>query len=269
MLRLGHGEFLGRGTVVRRTPDLLFYETCHPAHAQLPRHTHENPYFCFVVSGAFTETSHGRARTCEPGTVIFNPAGVEHRDEIGARGSRAFVVQLDPGWSTARCDTTHDPGWVTIGGEMAASLAARLRREAQLWEPTSPLVIEGILMVLAGEALRPGRQREERVPPVWLRRATERLDTSFTAPPSVQELAADAGVHPAYFARCFREFLGCTPGAYARVRRLTWARQQVLGGRLLVEVALAAGFADQAHFTREFKRGFGITPSTYRRSLGT
>jgi AraC-like DNA-binding protein len=33
-----------------------------------------------------------------------------------------------------------------------------------------------------------------------------------------------------------------------------------------VDVALSAGFADQAHFSREFKRGFGITPSEYRRS---
>jgi len=32
----------------------------------------------------------------------------------------------------------------------------------------------------------------------------------------------------------------------------------------LAEIAARAGFADQSHFTREFKRHFGITPGHYR-----
>jgi AraC-like DNA-binding protein len=40
----------------------------------------------------------------------------------------------------------------------------------------------------------------------------------------------------------------------------------LIDGRPLIEVALDAGFADQAHFSREFKRTFGVTPSDFRRS---
>ncbi len=267
MLQLAHGEFWGQGSIIRQTADLLFFETCHAPNVRLPRHVHEHPYFCFVVSGSLTEISHGHARACTPGTVIFNPADAEHSDEIGARGCRCFAVQLEPAWSAGRFDAKRYPEWVTVSGGTASFLAARLRREARSWEPTSPLVIEGILLLLSAEALRTDRRHGERRQPDWLTRAAQRLDVDFRSPPSVRDLAVNAGVHPAYFARCFRAFLGCAPGSYARTRRLMWAREELGRGRPFIEIALEAGFADQAHFTREFKRGFGITPSEFRRTL--
>jgi AraC-like DNA-binding protein len=50
---------------------------------------------------------------------------------------------------------------------------------------------------------------------------------------------------------------------YLLMRRLDFAREQIAGHRALVEVALEAGFADQAHFTRMFKAAFGLTPARY------
>jgi AraC family transcriptional regulator len=260
------GEFHGRAEIVRQTRDLQFFEAQYAPHARLPRHTHELPYFFFVLSGSLTEISHGRARPCAPGAVIFNPPGINHHDEIGGRGARCFIVQLGREWSAGHLDGGRDPEWVTLSGDLASSLAMQLRRETQSWEVTSSLVVEGILLLLMAEALRADRGQGVRRPPPWVARAAEHLDAHFASPPSIRELADDAGVHPAYFARSFRSAFGCTPGDYARLRRLHWARQQVTGGRALIDVALSAGFADQAHFSREFKRGFGITPSEYRRS---
>jgi len=48
------------------------------------------------------------------------------------------------------------------------------------------------------------------------------------------------------------------------MRRLDFARQQLSQSQSLVEVAIEAGFADQAHFSRMFKATFGITPARYR-----
>jgi AraC family transcriptional regulator len=262
----GDGEFRGRAEIVRQTRDLQFVEAQYAPRTRLARHTHELPYFFFVLSGSLTEYSQGRARPCAPGTVIFNPPGINHRDEIGGRGARCFIVQLGRDWSEERLGGIRDPDWVTLSGDLVSGLALQLRREAQRWDMTSALVVEGILLMLTGEALRADCGRGVRMPPPWVARAAEQLDANFTSPPTIRELAVGAGVHPAYFARSFRSAFGCTPGAYARLRRLNWARQQVRGSRALVDVALSAGFADQAHFSREFKRGFGITPSEYRRS---
>jgi len=48
------------------------------------------------------------------------------------------------------------------------------------------------------------------------------------------------------------------------MRRLDFTRELLAQDRSPVEVALEAGFADQAHFTRIFKATFGITPARYR-----
>jgi AraC-like DNA-binding protein len=57
---------------------------------------------------------------------------------------------------------------------------------------------------------------------------------------------------------------GTSPYRYLLMRRLDFARQQIARRRPLGEVALDAGFADQAHFSRMFKAAFGLTPARYR-----
>jgi AraC-like DNA-binding protein len=65
-----------------------------------------------------------------------------------------------------------------------------------------------------------------------------------------------------------RKFHGCfhlTPQKYLRKLQMRMAgRALVYSNRSLAEVALSCGFADQSHFTREFRRHFGRTPRAYR-----
>ena len=56
---------------------------------------------------------------------------------------------------------------------------------------------------------------------------------------------------------------GTSPHRYALLRRLDFARSQLRDGMPLAELALSAGFADQAHFTRMFKSAYGMTPGRY------
>ena len=67
------------------------------------------------------------------------------------------------------------------------------------------------------------------------------------------------------FERKFLQAFHVTPQAYLRKLRLRVAsRHLVYGGQTLAEVAAACGFADQSHFTRVFRRHFGVTPRAYR-----
>jgi transcriptional regulator GlxA family with amidase domain len=53
------------------------------------------------------------------------------------------------------------------------------------------------------------------------------------------------------------------------MRRLDWVRGEVVAGRSLAEIALEAGFADQAHLSRMFKAAFGLSPAKFRAAAKT
>jgi AraC family transcriptional regulator len=109
------------------------------------------------------------------------------------------------------------------------------------------------------------RDTQERQLPAWLRIARDRLHDDLWSDHCARELAACAGVHPGYFARQFRRFFGKSVGAYLRQVRLDWAATELRQTRRsLSELAHVARFSDHSHFTREFKRAFGMPPRAYR-----
>lgn len=77
------------------------------------------------------------------------------------------------------------------------------------------------------------------------------------------ELEAVTGLSRYELARQFRVVVGTSPYRYSLMRRVGLARALIARRRPLVDVALATGFADQAHFTRMFTAAFGITPARY------
>lgn len=82
---------------------------------------------------------------------------------------------------------------------------------------------------------------------------------------SLGDIAESVGVHPAHLARAFRKRYGCSVGNYVRRLRVNFAADELRSGdHSLSQVALKAGFYDQAHFNRCFKRKFGIPPGVYR-----
>jgi AraC-like DNA-binding protein len=97
-----------------------------------------------------------------------------------------------------------------------------------------------------------------------LKRACQYLDTQKTRIVHSSELEAVTGLSRYELARQFRAMCGTSPYRYVLMRRLDFARKLLVQSRSLVEVALEAGFADQAHFSRMFKAAFGITPTQYR-----
>ncbi|MDD2058016.1 AraC family transcriptional regulator [Pseudomonas sp. GD03860] len=85
-----------------------------------------------------------------------------------------------------------------------------------------------------------------------------------TQPLRLEDIGAAAGLSTSYLIRAFKQQFGLTPHAYLLDQRVQYARAQLRRGRLIAEVALEAGFADQAHLQRAFKRLLAATPGHYR-----
>jgi AraC family transcriptional regulator len=82
-------------------------------------------------------------------------------------------------------------------------------------------------------------------------------------------IARSVGVHPVYLAQVFRRAYGCSISEYLCRRRLEYACFELRGSNTSIAIiAIEAGFYDQGHFSRTFKRLYGITPSEYRRRYG-
>jgi AraC family transcriptional regulator len=92
------------------------------------------------------------------------------------------------------------------------------------------------------------------------------IESDLVNAPALGKLAQVIGAHPAHLARAFRAARGESIGAYVRRRRIEEAdRAMALTERPLAEIAAAAGFCDQAHFTRVYRRYFGVSPGARRR----
>ncbi len=124
------------------------------------------------------------------------------------------------------------------------------------------------MLELLAEVSRSRDGVSDRRPPRWLREARDLLQARFTQSQSVDEIAAMVGIHPHHLTRAFREQYGCTFGEYLRKLRVEHAQRQLsTSDTPLMEIAVEAGFSDQSHFSKTFKRHTGMTPTEFRRTF--
>jgi AraC family transcriptional regulator len=225
---------------------------------------------------------HGfRPTVIEPGAVWVCPAGESFTHRVAQPNSFALVT-IDPLRFAA----------LTGGPER---LPPRLRRDYNLRAPAlehvvRALVVEadrggptGLPMVdalvaaishtlvqLAGVAPLPSAAPARGgLAPRSRRRVLEVIEQRLDGDLAVHELAREAGLSPAHFARAFKETFGRPPHQFILARRLERARALLdVPNARLSEVAAAVGFADQAHLTRLFRREFGLTPGAVLRQRG-
>ncbi|WP_448785016.1 AraC family transcriptional regulator [Brucella intermedia] len=84
---------------------------------------------------------------------------------------------------------------------------------------------------------------------------------------SLEQLEQVSGQSRWKLSRDFRAAFGTSPYRYLTLRRLDRAKASIIKGQSLVQAALEAGFADQAHFSRHFRSTFGITPACWRKLI--
>jgi AraC family transcriptional regulator len=264
---LRQGDFYGRALAQQNISDLVLVYSEHVGASRLPRHSHEHAYFNVIDDGMVQEDYGRRQRICAPGMVIFHPPGESHRQTHHVRVA-ALNVEIGGTWLHRFGELGHAldrPAEFREGRVARAGL--QILREFLAPDRDSALAIECLTweILAASSACNTDTNRPG---PGWVVEARELLDSRLDEAPTLGSLAKAVGIHPVHFAAVFRRIHGCSVGEYSRRRRLDHARQRLAETDLsLAQVATEAGFADQSHMTRVFKRFLGLTPREYRTFL--
>jgi len=260
-----------RGQMVRRRrfAGFALTKTTFAPDCVSPEHVHGTGRVTYVLRGSLTDSACDVAAHGRPGRALWRPAGTWHASVAHERGATLLSVDFDAAWlARARASAELLAAPQEFCGGMLAHFGAMLTYEFQHADAVSGVAIEGILLGVVAEASRRVAQRSERAAPRWLDGTRRMIAARFAERLTLEEIAAAAGVPPVHLARAFRQHFGCTVGDEIRRRRMEFACREILNPQhTLAAIALAAGFADQSHFTRSFKLHTGLTPAEYRQSI--
>lgn len=242
-------------------------EVRFPAGSVVPVHTHARTIFGVMLDGAFESAIAGRRLGCRVDTAWIEPRGEPHANYIGRSG--AWVLAIQPNHDRDDLVATLAPMLEDVRLIETAGLRAdarRLSRELGSADPFSALTIDSLVVLMLSSAARLSiGEPFHGGPPRWLLRVREALRAQFVQPPRLDELGRIAGVSVSHLTHSFRRYFRTTPGDYVRQVRVEWAAEALATtDRPLSEIALAAGYCDQSHFTRDLRRAFGVAPGEYR-----
>jgi AraC family transcriptional regulator len=262
---LAPGQFYGNVINKRKLSSLVLSELKHTTGKKLAEHSHQLANFCLLIKGDYAEYHGSHLFEYKPMTIMFHPPELSHRDEIGRRGGHFFNVELEATWVKRLREYSAVPdGPVGSKGGDLAWLAFKLYRKFKANHLDSDLGVEGLVMTMLAE-LPHSRIKDEKRVPNWLAQAVDLLHANFQKDLTISCVAHEVGVHPFHLSKVFRHFHQQTIGEYVKRLRVNFACRELLNHETeLASIALAAGFADQSHFTRVFKQMTGLTPGAFR-----
>ena len=235
-----------------------------PAGTVLDAHWHDRPVVALTLEGSIESRLAGRALLGRKDDLWTEPVGEVHANTVGPAGARVLVIQPDPSADRILEACRHLLDGVHHFRNGAVSHVARsILPTLGAGTELDDLMVEGIVLQVLSSGARglTGVRRESR-----LDRAIELIHDGYLERLTVSVVAERVGLNPSYLARAFKARTGVTVGTRIRVLRLEWAAERLrVSDDPVGLIALRARFADQSHFTREFRRFFGQTPLGYRR----
>jgi AraC-like DNA-binding protein len=238
------------------------------------RHRHDTYAIGVTEAGVQAFDYRGRVERSTPGQVVVLHPDETHDGRAGTEAGFGYrIVYVEPARIAAAVRTilgrpaplpfVREP--VSGSPTLARAVTAAFRFAPE------PLALDALVLRLADGLLAAapgsGAPAPARLDHAALGRARAFLEGRRAIVRSA-ELETVTGLNRYEIARQFRAAYGASPYRYSLLRRLDFARARLGGGMSLAELALAAGFADQAHFTRMFRAAFGVTPGRYARLRG-
>jgi AraC-like DNA-binding protein len=230
-------------------------------------HRHDTYALGVTLHGVQTFHYRGEIRHSLPGQII-----VLHPDELhdGGAGTedglRYRMLYLEPSLLLACLGGAALPfvagGVVTDDAFCATLLSALGPLDTELDELFLADFLVQLIPSLTRHAGQPARPLATTA---WqaAARAREYLMENVDRAVTSSELEAVTGLDRYALSRHFRAAFSTSPHRFLVMRRLQNARRMIAKGEPLAQIAVEAGFSDQSHFIRHFKKAFGMTPGRW------
>lgn len=229
------------------------WENCVPGHSFGPAvRTHWLLHY--VVSGFGVFQREGGSYLVGPGQIFVIPPFLEAYYEADAKKPWSYIWI---GFTTqAPLDILSQP---VITCPEAGQVFAEMRSCSNMDNGRSAF-LSGCLWKLLSVLL-------EQVPPKadYVEKALSCMHSEYGRGITVQEVAGRLGLDRSYFSALFSERMGVSPGEYLINLRLTKAAElMTVHGERPTTAALSVGYNDLYHFSKIFKKYFGVSPRCYR-----
>ncbi|MGV8938895.1 MAG: AraC family transcriptional regulator [Allorhizobium sp.] len=237
------------------------------AHA-FPRHSHDEFGIGLMEAGGQLSASGRGQVTAGAGDIItVNPGEVHDGTPLCNERRRWRMLYLEPAsmrWLSDGIDPDVD-GDVEFSAPVLSDrrIARRFAKTFDRICDRAPLAAEEAMLSLVAGLLQPRKPAVADPLHPGLRRAKALLDDAAVKNLSLTALSAEAGLSRFQVLRSFAAHFGLTPHAYLMQRRASHARQLLRSGSPLAATAFDAGYADQSHMTRDFRRRYGLTPASF------
>ena len=241
------------------------------------RHSHEAYSFGVTEAGAQAFRCRGSEHTSTAGMVLaFNP-DEPHDGHAGVVGGFTYkIVHIGPdliadvlsdaaqrrvGLPLFTDPVIHDP---LLADALRGLDETLLRGDSTLAQDEA--VQRTVYAMARRAAAHPTRPAGPVIADDGVRRVRDLLEAHFADDLGVERLAEVSGRSRFALNRAFAAAYGLMPSEYQRQLRLRHARKLIAAGAELADTATAAGFSDQSHLNRWFRRHYGITPGAFQRA---
>jgi AraC family transcriptional regulator len=264
--QLPAGRFHGQPKFVRQSGPFRLTEAACASGMVVPAHAHERDLIVLVLSGRYVEACSGsEPQARRPMSLVYLPAGLPHSERHEAAGRR-LIAEIPPAIVERIERMGVDRGHpYDLTGTPAVGIARSLYGELCNPDAASSLAIEARILEIFVLIRRRDGPRTLHVPR-YVRQAHAILRSRFAERLNVGALAREIGVDACHLMKAFRRWTGHTIADRIRMHRLDYACREIVRDDVsLFDVAIAAGFYDQSHFCRAFRKHTGMTPGQYRR----
>ncbi len=236
-----------------KNDDLRVRLCYYQSEEQMRPHSHDVHQISFFMCGGMYEKSRSRELEVFSPSIGIKPAGFIHANQYNQLGSFILSLNINPECDNQLPIDISDWHWQP---QASMQLTNKIKQTLALMvdKPTTESNLAWDLLALSQTA----PQKTSKSAPLWLNRLRAQLQEDHSA--CLTELAKQSEVHPAYLSRVFNQFFGLTPSLFRAYSQLSKALESINSGNNLADTALNAGFSDQAHFTRQAKRLFGLSP---------